>query len=159
MKAKLLVFLAMVGLLISFAACSQVQAAPNGTSKEKPASTPKTIEVSIDEFSRNKNLSRTIELNSGDTLTLILGANATTGFSWPEQATISEFTIIEQTEHKYIEPVSENGQVPGVGASGKDVWVFKSIKQGTSEISLDYSRPWEGGEKGEWTFRLTVLVK
>jgi hypothetical protein len=25
--------------------------------------------------------------------------------------------------------------------------------------TMEYSRPWEGGEKGEWTFTLTVIVK
>jgi len=46
-----------------------------------------------------------------------------------------------------------------VGAPGEEVWTFKALKKGTSTIALEYSRPWEGGEKGEWTLNLTVIVK
>ena len=155
MKAKLVLSLVMVGLLITVAACSSVNAESNGIQKNSQ----KTVEATIEEFSQNKNLSNTIEMNNGDTLTLILGANPTTGFAWQEQAQISDKAVLEQTDHEYVGPASQDGQQPVVGASGKNVWAFKSLKTGTSEVSLNYGRPWEGGEKGEWTFKLTVVVK
>jgi len=46
-----------------------------------------------------------------------------------------------------------------VGAPGKEVWTFKALKKGTTKIAMEYSQPWEGGEKGGWTFNLTVVVK
>jgi predicted secreted protein len=165
MKAKLVTCLVMIGLLISVAACSSVQAAPNSVPKYTPPPTAiqkvaqQTVEATIDEFTQNRNLSRTIEINKGDSLSLVLGANPTTGFSWQEQAQVSDKAVLEQTEHNYIEPVGKDGQAPVMGAPGKDVWVFKSLKTGASEVSLNYSRPWEGGEKGEWAFKLTVVVK
>jgi len=36
---------------------------------------------------------------------------------------------------------------------------FQTLEPGSSTIYLEYSRPWEGGEKGEWTFTLDVVVK
>ena len=62
--------------------------------------------------------------------------------------------IIEQTNHKYTAP---NTDVPG--AAGKEEWMFKAVEKGKTTIEMEYSRPWEGGEKGGWTFKLTVDVK
>ena len=45
------------------------------------------------------------------------------------------------------------------GAAGKEIWTFNALRKGTSNISMEYSRPWEGGEKAEWTFTLDVVVK
>ena len=45
------------------------------------------------------------------------------------------------------------------GTPGQEVWTFEALKKGSSTVSLEYDRPWEGGEKGEWTFELTVVVK
>jgi predicted secreted protein len=45
------------------------------------------------------------------------------------------------------------------GAAGKDVWVFNTLKAGTTTVTFDYSRPWQGGEKREWTVTLNITVK
>jgi inhibitor of cysteine peptidase len=52
----------------------------------------------------------------------------------------------------------ENETPPPPGTAGQEVWTFKAFKTGKSTISIEYSRPWEGGEKAAWTFVLTVLV-
>ena len=46
-----------------------------------------------------------------------------------------------------------------VGGAGKEIWTFKALKKGATEVSMQYGRPWEGGEKEEWTFTVTVTVK
>jgi hypothetical protein len=33
------------------------------------------------------------------------------------------------------------------------------MEKGTAQVSMEYSRPWEGGEQGEWTLGLTVIVE
>ncbi len=43
--------------------------------------------------------------------------------------------------------------------SHQESWTFKALKQGSSEVYLEYSLPWEGGEKGEWTCTVNVVVK
>jgi inhibitor of cysteine peptidase len=85
--------------------------------------------------------------------------NPSTGLVWPESFKISDQTIVQHTDHKYVAPEAEAGTIPVVGAPGTEVWTFKASKKGTSTIYMEYGRPWEGGEKGEWTFRLTVVVK
>ena len=37
--------------------------------------------------------------------------------------------------------------------------MVEALKKGTTSLSLEYGRPWEGGEKGVWTFELIVTVK
>jgi inhibitor of cysteine peptidase len=154
MKTKLFLFLAIIGLLLAVAACSQTQAASDGIQKNAQ----KTVEVAIEEFTQNNHLNKSVEINRGDTLTLILGSNPTTGFKWTEQAQVDIAAVLKQTGHNYIEPASKDGQTVA-GAAGKEVWTFKTLKAGSAEISVDYSRPWEGGEKSEWTFKLNVVVK
>jgi len=45
------------------------------------------------------------------------------------------------------------------GMKGKEIFTFKTLKKGVSTIDFKYSRPWEGGEKGEWTFKLEVHIR
>ena len=35
----------------------------------------------------------------------------------------------------------------------------EALEKGITEVSMEYSQPWEGGEKGAWTFKMTVTVK
>ena len=99
-------------------------------------------------------MSKEINVTAGNSFTVTLCSNPTTGFQWSESAQISEATVVQQLNHKSLPPETEL-----VGAPGKQVWTFKALKEGISTVSLEYSRPWEGGEKGEWTFDLTVVVK
>jgi inhibitor of cysteine peptidase len=117
------------------------------------------VEVSCANFMDQKNVTKQVEVGAGNTLTVTLCSNPSTGFGWPESAQISDLTIVQQTDHKYVAPEAENGVTPVTGAPGQEVWTFEALKKGTSTIYVEYSRPWEGGEKGEWTFRLTVVVK
>ena len=94
-------------------------------------------------------------MSVGDSFTVTLCSNPTTGFQW-EEAVISDESVLELASHQFVGPESQPPPPPGT--PGQDVWVFKSLKPGASAISIDYSRPWEGGEKGEWTFVLNVVV-
>lgn len=63
---------------------------------------------------------------------------------------------MEQVSHEYVPPQGTQSQV---GASGREVWVFRALEKGTTTVYMEYSRPWQGGEKGVWTFELTVNVE
>jgi inhibitor of cysteine peptidase len=106
-----------------------------------------------------KHISREVEVAVDGSLTVTLCSNPTTGFIWSESADISDQTVLEQTGHEFIAPEGEGDEPPAPGTTGKEVWIFKALKKGTTEVSMEYSRPWEGGEKGEWTYTLTVVVK
>jgi len=107
-------------------------------------------EVSVDESYNGK----TVEIAVGGTLTVTLESNATTGFQW-ELASISDQAVLEKQSDTFEAPED----TAMVGAPGKEVWTFKASKKGTSSISMEYSRPWESGEKGVETFTITVVVK
>jgi len=140
MKLRMIPVFAMLILSTWLAAC-----APSaGTS----------VTVPCGDLQSQPHISKQMAVTAGNTFTVTLCSNATTGFQWSESAQISDQTVVQQTSHEFVSP----GNTGVVGASGNEVWTFKALKKGTSTITMDYSRPWEGGEKGVWTFNLTVTV-
>ena len=115
------------------------------------------VEVSCDEFNDNHDINQMLEVQSGEIFEVNLCSNPTTGFQWLEEAQISDSVVLKQEDHKFIGPESEPPPPPGT--PGQEVWTFKALKKGSSTIYLEYSRPWEGGEKGEWTCTVNVIVK
>ena len=107
-------------------------------------------ELSVDITSSGKE----VALDAGGTLTITLDSNPTTGYSWNENADISDKTIAQQTGHKYQPPASS-----ALGAGGKEIWTFKALKSGTSTISMGYRRPFEKGIAPAKTFTLSLVVK
>ena len=115
------------------------------------------VEVSCDEFYDNHHISTNLEVQAGETYEVKLCSNPSTGFEWSEDSQISDTTVIQQENHKFVGPESEPPPPPGTPR--QEVWTFKALKQGSSTIYLEYGRPWEGGEKGEWTLTIDVTVK
>jgi len=142
MKSKLILVCIMVAISLCLSACL-------------PTSKQVSVDVSCDDFMKQNHISQEAEVAVDGSLTVTLCSNPTTGFQWVESAQISDQTVLQQTDHKFVPP-EEAGIV---GAAGQEIWTFQTLKKGTSTISMEYSRPWEGGEKGEWTFVLTVTVK
>jgi inhibitor of cysteine peptidase len=106
-------------------------------------------QISIDASSSGK----TVNIAVGGTLTVTLDSNVTTGYSW-ELKEIGDTNVLQKTDNKYIAPASG-----AIGAGGKEVWTFKALATGTSTLTMDYSQPWAGGQKGAKNFSLTVVVK
>jgi len=116
-----------------------------------------SIDVSCDDFMKIHHISKEAEVPANSSLTVTLCSNPTTGFEW-ESPQITDETVLTLIDHKFVPPETKDGKPPP-GTPGKEIWTFKALKKGTSTISIDYSRPWEGGEKAEWTFNLTAIVK
>jgi inhibitor of cysteine peptidase len=114
-----------------------------------------TSELTCEMFQEQPHHSGDIVLGVDGTLTVILCSNPTTGFRWLESPEISDTTILRQLDHEFVPPEDENI----VGGAGKEIFTFRTLKKGMSTIDFEYSRPWEGGEKGEWTFELEVHVR
>ncbi|GIT17086.1 MAG: hypothetical protein CM1200mP38_7430 [Dehalococcoidia bacterium] len=74
------------------------------------------------------------------------------GFSRGNNQHIKGTKYFEQTLHKFVPPKGQQ-----LGSAGKEEWEINTLKNGTSIVKLLYSRPWEGGEKSEWSLTLTVL--
>ncbi len=143
MKSKLILVCAMVAISLFLFACL-------------PASKQASIDFSCDDFMKDQHISGETEVAVDGSLTVTLCSNPTTGFLW-ESAQITDQTVLEQVDYKFVSPESEPPPPPGT--PGQEVWTFKALKEGETTISMEYSRPWEGGEKGEWTFTLTVVVE
>lgn len=116
------------------------------------------IDVDCENFYESHHLAKDIKVAVGDEFTMSLCSNPTTGFQWPEKADISDQGVVEQVDHVFLAP-SEKDQPPPLGTPGKELWTFIALKQGESTISIEYSQPWEGGEKATWTFVLKVVVE
>ena len=114
-----------------------------------------SMEVSCEDFTKNQHISREVKFAVDGSLTITLCSNPTTGRQWPESAEISDQTVLRQTDHELVMPGPESPP----GTPGKEIWTFKTLKAGESTISMEWSQPWEGGVKAEWTFDLTVVVE
>jgi len=114
-------------------------------------------EITCDEFSNNNHFNQALEVRAGETFEVKLCSNPTTGFQWPEDSQLSDTTVLKQENHEFVDP--ESKPPPPPGTPGQEIWTFKALKQGLSTIYLEYSRPWEGGEKGKWTLTVEVIVK
>lgn len=140
MRCRLLLVVALAGVLLLAVAC-------------KAGAPQRAIRVPCDELEKEKKISRTLEVQAGGSFTVSLCSNPTTGFSW-EEAAIGDASVLGQTGRK-----TETPQSQALGAAGQEVWTFKALKPGKTTVSIAYSRPWQGGEKGVWTFDLSVTVK
>ena len=93
-------------------------------------------------------------MKQGDSILVTLCPNGSTGFQWSESAQISAGNILKQTGHNFIPPETDTP-----GSAGKEQWTLKPLKDGTSKMILEYSRPWEEGEKGMWSLTATIVVE
>jgi len=142
MRLRSILISVMIGISVCLFACS--------AALEQVSS----LEISFDDFQITKNITKELEVRVGDTFTVSLFSNPTTGFKWPDLGKIADETILKQVDHEYEAPDSD---IPGAG--GKEHWTFEALKEGKTTISMEYNQPWEGGIKAEWTFGLTVSVK
>jgi inhibitor of cysteine peptidase len=111
-----------------------------------------SFEVSCEEFAENSKYNRDLVLEVGDKIKLALCSNRSTGFSWEYKVTAEN--IVSEEDHDFEEPEADV-----VGAAGKELWTFKAVEKGTTEIQMEYSKPWEGGTKAEWTYTIKVTVE
>ncbi len=144
MKLKLILTCALVAISLSLFACS-------------PTAKQVSVNVSWDDFMKQQHTSKEVQVTVDSSLTLSMYSNPTEGRQWSE-AQISDQTVLQQTDHKLVMPKPETPHPPGT--PGKEVWTFNALKEGKSTISMEYTHPWEDGEKEPMlTFVLTVTVK
>jgi len=96
----------------------------------------------------------TLTKKVGETFTVSLKANHTTGFSWGLDGK-ADATVLRQVSTDYI----NDTHLPGmVGYGGTERWKFQAMKQGTTVLHFLYRRPWEKDTKPgqECSFRVVV---
>lgn len=152
MNSRSAALLAMAILSSSLMASSLMGCAAGSDPRESGPQTT-TIEMSYDDLLDQKNITRTLTLNLGDTLQVSLGSNPSTGFRWTPQMQITDATVLAQAGHEVLGP-----SVARPGAAGREVWALQAIGPGATTVSTTYDRPWSGGEKDSWTFSAEVTV-
>jgi len=111
------------------------------------------VEISCDDFMENPTSVRNdFEIEVGDKVYIELCSNPTTGFEWSYE--MSGDNAIKEEDHDFEEP---EGDI--VGASGIEVWTFEGTAKGTTVVLMEYSQPWEGGIKKEWSYRMAITVQ
>lgn len=76
----------------------------------------------------------------GQTITVSLPSNPTTGYSWQLSSKNTRNTIVGITELEYT---PDQPQLAGSG--GTQSWSITGKKRGTAHIKFEYRRPWEKG--------------
>lgn len=94
-----------------------------------------------------------VVVGPGENFTIILPSNRTTGFTWRLAKPLDE-KIIRFLGSDFVEPRSGLD-----GASGKEVWSFRSVAPGSCIISFEYLRPWEKDRPPAKEARFTLIVK
>lgn len=122
---------------------------------DHPADRPETttVVISYDDLLAQNAVTRSVSLHVGDFLQISLGSNSSTGYQWAPQMDISNPKVLVQTGHEAL-----TGGTDKPGAPGSEVWVLQAMAPGEARVSTSYSRPWEGGEKGTWSFTADVTV-
>ena len=108
---------------------------------------------------KEQHFSQEVEVAVDGSLTLTLYSNPSEGRQWSE-VQISDQTVLRKVDHKFVAPEYKDDRPPPPGTPGEEVWTFKALREGTSTIFMEYTHPWEGGEKEPMlTLVLTVVVK
>lgn len=114
----------------------------------KDAPAPKTVEMTRDDDGK------TVTVRPGDTVRIKLKSNRTTGYSWAMTGKLDE-KVLKSEGNEYKVDEHPAGMV---GVGGSDVWTFKALAAGKTEIVLGYARPWEKDKEPAQAFKLTVVV-
>jgi inhibitor of cysteine peptidase len=96
---------------------------------------------------------KTIEVKTGDQITIVLAGNPSTGYNW----------LVKDPDTSMLQQIGEaefKSDNPGlIGSGGTLTLTFKALKAGTTTLSLSYQRPWETDVKPLDTYSVTLTVK
>jgi inhibitor of cysteine peptidase len=94
---------------------------------------------------------KTVSVRKGDTVTLQLPENPTTGYRWS----------LDQHDPSALEPMQKPSFEPGgpaLGAGGGRTFTFLAKTSGESDLALNLRRPWEDRSSAQNAFRVKVQI-
>jgi inhibitor of cysteine peptidase len=83
----------------------------------------------------------------GEVFAIALAGNPTTGYTWQACADTQYVALVAQTFEL---------QGPGVGAGGHEVFHFRAVRTGKTEITFEYRRPWGGEVRQTKCFQVVI---
>lgn len=95
-----------------------------------------------------------LQLYRGQTLTINLPSNPTTGFRWM-LVKAAPGVLTSLGSEVYTNP-EDAGMV---GAAGKSTWRFRAHQAGQDALLMQYQRPWEQGVAPAKTFACEISVR
>lgn len=99
---------------------------------------------------------KSFTVKAGDTITVTVPGNPTTGYSWAAQLDEESAARLELNgEPEYTQEATGEDVV---GAGGSFTFTFKAAQAGDATLKLVYARPWESVAPID-TFEVTVSVK
>ena len=93
---------------------------------------------------------RHLRLAVGDSFTVRLAENATTGFTWEADLHDTPWLDLAEATTNYPNPEGR------VGVGGEATFRFQVRAPGTGTLALKYRRPWEDATSVAKTFILTL---
>jgi len=135
-KTFSLILAVLIGLCIS--ACAENQ---------------RTANVSPERDREFTDPSQTIQVNAGETFSIALDSNPTTGYTW-HRGKQTEYGILSFMGSAYVAPRTDL-----VGAGGRERMTFKAMAPGTEKLTFHYLRPWEKNTEPARTTVFTVTVR
>ena len=90
---------------------------------------------------------RAIRATVGETFAIALAGNPTTGYTWQSTVDPGYLELVGEA----FEPVDE-----GVGSGGQEVFRFRALASGESEIRCEYRRPWDKKARDSKQFRIEI---
>ena len=80
-----------------------------------------------------------IDVSVGDTFTISLESNPSTGYTWELSEPLDDAVVVSLgSDH-------QAGEGTGVGVAGHQLFTFQAVGKGSTTIGLQYVRPWETG--------------
>lgn len=115
-----------------------------GEEAEPGSGPPRTVDVTAEDAGT------TVSLAPDDEVVITLESNVTTGFAW-KLALEPDPAVLELVGSTYVAPETDL-----VGAGGQEVWTFRAVGGGSTELELRYER--SSGEAAGEPFTLAVDV-
>lgn len=94
---------------------------------------------------------QTIAVKRGDTITIQLAENPTTGYRWSEPTLENDSVSLQRSQF-----VGTQSNAPGAG--GQHLITLRAEKPGKTTLSLKYWRDWEGDQSILERFTITLQV-
>ena len=93
-----------------------------------------------------------IKAKVGNVIRIELESLGSAGYKW----------YLDSLNTEYIEPISEKtrgADKEKIGAPVLEIWCFKSLKKGSTEIKMDHYRVWEGKDSATEHFGIKLTIQ
>jgi len=92
-----------------------------------------------------------INTKVGETFSIKLDSNPTTGYSWQAEYDDSFLELVDQG---YVLP-DESGDL--VGAGGTEIFEFRALEEGQTTVTMIYKRSWEEEALEERVYKIVIV--